>query len=122
MHPRAERIGQRDMAIGAAADERFAAGIERKIRAGAVARQHRQISVNEHGAESTTSQARQRHRYRSMVADPNAVENAPSRGENRAAASGLRVSAAIRPCCSMSGTLEFLCLPRPPQRRSHCGV
>ena len=42
---RAERIGQRDVAIGAAADERIAAGIERKIRAGAVAREHRQISV-----------------------------------------------------------------------------
>ena len=42
---RAERVGQRDVAIGAAADERFAAGIERKIRAGAVAREDRQVSV-----------------------------------------------------------------------------
>ena len=42
---RAKRVGQRDVAIGAAANERVAAGIERKIRAGAVAREDRQISV-----------------------------------------------------------------------------
>ena len=52
---RAERIGQRDVAIGAAADERLAPGVERKIRAGAVAGENRQIGVQAAAGDSHTA-------------------------------------------------------------------
>ena len=57
---RAKRVGQRNVAVGAAADERFAARVEREVRAGAVARQDRQIGVesaagNSHDARSVKS-------------------------------------------------------------------
>jgi hypothetical protein len=59
---RRKRIGKRDVAIGAAADERFAAGIEGKIRAGAVAGEDRQI-----GVEATTGDG---HRFQPAGALP----------------------------------------------------
>src|SRR5262249_55916652 len=46
VHPRAQGVRQRDVAIRAAADERFARGIEREVRARSPARENGEVGVH----------------------------------------------------------------------------